>query len=103
MELNKVKDLKLYFKRHKYLFIYFYDDWCSNKTLEIDEFFKTKYDLNKLYIKIKVSNSKKLVNEMALTVYPTLRIYNKEELISEISCNIDNLKDKINEIYNFIK
>ena len=103
MELNKLKDLKLYFKRHKYTFIYFYDDWCSNKTLEIDDFFKTKYDLNKVYIKINVSNSKKLVQEMGLTVYPTLRIYNKDELISEISCNIDNLKDKINEIYNFIK
>ena len=102
MELNKVKDLHFYFKRHKYLFIYYYDDWCSNKTLEIDNFFKNKYDINKQYIKINVSNSKKLVQEMALTVYPTLRIYNKDELISEISCNIDNLKDEIEKIYNFV-
>ena len=39
---------------------------------------------------------------MAVTVYPTLQIYNKDELISEISCNIDNLTDEIDKIYNFV-
>ena len=101
MELNKIKDVRLYFKRHKYIFIYVYDDWCYNKTIDIDEFFKSKYDLNKIYIKINVSSSNKIVKELELTVYPVIRIYKHEELISEISCNINNLKNEIEKIYIF--
>ena len=62
MELCKLKDLKIYQKKKKKIFIYFYEEWCKNITSLVDTFFKEKYDLNKLYVKIKVTKSKDIID-----------------------------------------
>jgi hypothetical protein len=101
MEIQKVKDLNLYFKRHKYCFVYIYDSWCSSITLDLETFFKSKYDLNKLFLKICVSNSQ-LIQTLGITVYPIILIYNKDKIISELPCNTLNVIVNLEKIYNFL-
>jgi len=101
MEIQKEKDLNLYFKRHKYCFLYIYDSWCSSITLDLETFFKSKYDLNKLFLKLSVSNSQ-IIQTLGITVYPIILIYNKETIISEIPCNTQNIISNVEKIYNFL-
>lgn len=101
MEIHKVKDLNLYLKRHKYCFLYIHDSWCSNTTLELDTFFKSKYDLNKIFLKICVSNAQKIIKTLDITMYPIILVYNKDTVISEIYCT-QNLINNLEKVYNFL-
>lgn len=102
MELCKLKDLKVYQKKKKKIFIYFYEEWCNNITKIIDSFFKEKYDLNKLYVKIKVSKSKDIIDYLDISIFPIIKIYNSYDFKSTLYCNCDDLIGKLNIMYNEI-
>ena len=59
MQIKRFKNIS---KKKKKIFIYFYEEWCKNITSLVDTFFKEKYDLNKLYVKIKVTKSKDIID-----------------------------------------
>ena len=103
MELCKYKDLSLYLeKKQRILLLYFYEDWCNSITEVVDAFFKTKYDLNKMYIKIKVSKSTQIINTLDIETYPIIKIYKKGTLFSQLYCNTKMLSKKLDEIYNIL-
>ena len=64
MFISRTKDLKIFLDRPKIAFVYFFDDFCQEITDTIDSFFKDKYDLNKIYLKVKVSSSPKIIEEL---------------------------------------
>lgn len=102
MEVFKLKDIQLLQKKHTHLFIYFYDDWCHKITDALDLFFKTKYDLNKVYIKVHIKHSKSIINKLNVTSFPVIHIYTFSKLVSIFNCNCQNMIDKINIVYNNI-
>ena len=103
MEISKIKDLNLLMNKTKYIFLYIHDTWCSDITLQIDNFFKDKYDLNKNYIKIQVSKKPSLIKKLDITFYPIIKIYHNNEIISELSCNTLNFIENLEKLYNFFK
>jgi hypothetical protein len=98
MDLDIIKSLKL--NKSKYTIIYFYDDSYKSITKIVVNYFNNKYDLNKNFIKINVTKSHKIISILDLTIYPIIHIYNKEELISSMSCYIPNFIINLDKIYN---
>ena len=101
MEVSRIRDITTYIDKTPYLFIYFYENWCKKYTDMIDLYFKNKYDLNKKYVKVHIKN-KKIIEDLQVTSFPSLKIYNNKELYDDISCG-DNIIDIINNIYIFLK
>ena len=102
MIICKLKHLKIYQKKHKIIFLYFYGDWCDTITHKIDSFFKEKYDLNKIYIKVPVDKGKSILNAYDITSYPIINIYEFDTLLSTLYCNCHDILTKINIVYNNI-
>lgn len=103
MEICKYKDLSLYLnKKYSVVFLYFYEDWCNSITPIVDSFFKNKYDLKNIYIKVKVSSSQQIVNTLDIETYPIIKIYKHSTLFSQLYCNTKNLSQKLEEIYNIV-
>ena len=100
MLVNKYKDIVKF--KNKIIYIHFYDDFCSDIMKNIDLFFQEKYDLNKIYLKIKVSLSTKLVQKMDITTYPIIKIYKHLNEIGEIYCNNDDYLFNLEKLYNNI-
>jgi len=98
----KIKELDIYFKPYKVIFIYFFEPFCLTTTNLVDNFFKDKYDLNKQYLKIQVSNSKKIIEKLDVTTYPVIKIYKNNKEISEIFCTNNTFIDNLEKIYNNI-
>ena len=95
---DSLKNLKL--QKYKYTIIYIYDKNYEVITKLVDKFFKDKYDLNKRYLKIDADKSKKILEELDVTVYPIILCYNKEELIMTVSCYIPNFIQNLEKVYN---
>lgn len=102
MIITKVRDLNKFIQKSSILFIYFYEDFCKDITLKIDNFFKEKYDLNKNYLKVKVSNSENIINKLDVTIYPIIKIYKSKINVGEIYCNNNNLLYNLEKTYNNI-
>jgi hypothetical protein len=102
MLISRTKDLKIFLDRPKIAFVYFFDDFCQNITDTIDSFFAEKYDLNKIYLKVKVSSSPKIIEELELTTYPIIKVYNNKKVVEEIYCNSDNRLEILEKLYNSI-
>ena len=98
MDINRIKDIDTYLEKSKYTFIYFYDDWCNEQTEQIDNYFKNKYDLNKMYLKVHIKN-KKIIEHLQVTYCPCIQIYNKKIFIKDIECNQENTMENINKNY----
>ena len=98
----KIKELDIYFKPYKIIFIYFFETFCLTTTNLVDNFFKDKYDLNKLYLKIQVSNSKKIIEKLDVTTYPVIKIYKNNKEIGEIFCTNNKFIDNLDKIYDNI-
>ena len=99
MELNRLKDIQNYQKRKKKIFLYFYEDWCNIITEKIESFFKEKYDLNKILIKVKAKN-KNITDHFDVNTYPIIKIYDGYDFKSILFCNTNNLLNKLELIYN---
>jgi hypothetical protein len=87
-------------------FVFFYDPIISNNEALIniiDGYFKTKYDLNKKYIKINVSKKNQLKN-YNINYAPCIVIYSKSnEVLGEISLienNEKNIIECLEKYYN---
>ena len=103
MEVYKVKDIELYLnKKKRVLFLYFYEDWCHSLTEIIDSFFRNKYDLNKMYIKVKVSQSKQIIDKLDIETYPIIKVYKCQQLYSQIHCNSNSILQNLESIYNIV-
>lgn len=102
MIITKWKEFELLSKKSKIMFIYFYEDFCSDITNTIDTFFNNKYDLNKKYIKIKVNNSKKIIQLLDITTYPIIKVYKNNKSVGEIYCNNNNFNDNLEKLYHNI-
>ena len=100
MEVCRTKDINTYIDKSKFLFVYFYDDWCKKYTDMIDLYFKGKYDMNKQYVKVHIKN-KKIIENLEVTSFPSVKIYNKTELY-DINCN-DSIIEILNNFYIFLK
>jgi len=98
----RVKELDIYFKPYKIIFIYFFDSFCLNTTNLVDNFFKDKYDLNKQYLKIQVSKSKKIIEKLDVTTYPVIKIYKNNTEINELFCTNNIFIDNLDKFYNNI-
>lgn len=100
MELNRLSDIQHFQKIKKKIFLYFYDDWCINTTTLLDSFFKEKYDLNKIFIKVKVKNKKEITDFFDINIYPIIKVYSGYDFKSILYCNTKKLLEKIEIIYN---
>ena len=95
---DSLKHLKL--QKYKYTIIYIYDKNYEVITELVDNFFKDKYDLNKRYIKIDADESKKILDELDVTVYPIILCYSKDEFIMAVSCYVPNFIENLEKVYN---
>jgi len=102
MLISRTKDLKIFLDRPKIAFVYFFDDFCQEITDTIDSFFKDKYDLNKIYLKVKVSSSPKIIEELKVTTYPIIMVYNNKKVVDEIYCNNVDRIEILEKLYNTI-
>jgi hypothetical protein len=99
MIIKRSKDLRVFLERPKIAFVFFFDDFCQEITTNVDNFFKEKYDLNKMYIKVKVSDAPRIVEELDITTYPIIKIYNHMKCVGELYCNNDNLLENLEKLY----
>tara|TARA_B110001450_G_C17614795_1_gene478817 strand:- start:109 stop:420 length:312 start_codon:yes stop_codon:yes gene_type:complete len=103
MDIDKIKDIELYLNKTKYLFVYFYGDWCSNLTENIDTYFKNKYDLSKKYVKVNIKNEK-IIEKLGITSFPLIKLYEYGNFLKDINCtNDEQLLQNINNSYIFLK
>ena len=88
------------------IFMYFYDSTIEsfkNNTLEIDNFFRNKYDLNKKYTKIDISKNKQAIKNYNLLYVPCFNIYNKNKSKETTISLLENkFLNKIEKYYNIV-
>lgn len=80
--LNKKKIIN-YFKKNKYVLIYFWGDWCNSckilyYTLKI---IKKKFKNRIIIKKINVDKNKSIINKYNIQSIPTLIIFNYNKII----------------------
>ena len=103
MEISKLKDFQVFSKRKKYIFMLVYDTWCNDIKTKLEEFFKNKYDLNKIFLKVCISKCPTLIDTLDITLCPYILIYFNGEIISKLSCYIDNFENNLNNMYNYLQ
>lgn len=103
MEISKLKDFQVFSKRKKYIFMLVYDTWCNDIKNKLDEFFKSKYDLNKIFLKACISKCPTLIDTLDITLCPYILIYFNGEIISKLSCYINNFENNLNNMYNYLQ
>ena len=88
------------------IFMYFYDSTIKsfkNNTLEIDNFFRNKYDLNKKYTKIDISKNKQAIKNYNLLYVPCFNIYNKNKSKETTISLLENkFINEIEKYYNIV-
>lgn len=88
------------------IFMYFYDSTIEsfkNNTLEIDNFFRNKYDLNKKYTKIDISKNKQAIKNYNLLYVPCFNIYNKNKSKETTISLLENkFINEIEKYYNIV-
>ena len=52
-----------------------------------------------MYIKVKVSDSPKIIEELDITTYPIIKIYSHMKCVDEIYCNNDTLLENLEKLY----
>lgn len=86
--------------------MYFYDSTIEsfkNNTLEIDNFFRNKYDLNKKYTKIDISKNKQAIKNYNLLYVPCFNIYNKNKSKETTISLLENkFINEIEKYYNIV-
>ena len=102
MEISKIKDFQVFSKRKKYVFLLVYDTWCNDIKIKLESFFSNKYDLNKIFLKVCVSKCPTLITKLDITLCPYIFIYYDGEIISKLSCYIDNFDNNLNNMYNYL-
>ena len=102
MLITKVSNIDKYKNKNKILFIHIYEDFSKLITEKIDKFFNNKFDLNKIYLKVKANNSPSIIKKLDITTYPIIKIYKNNEEIGEIYCNNSHLLKNLEKLYSNI-
>ena len=100
IELNNFKDVdKLLNDRYKYLtLIYIYDNDIKYKN--IDTYLKKENYNNNIKIVMINSKHKNIMDNLDITTYPIIRIYKERNIIDEIFCSYDNIKEILKQWIN---
>lgn len=99
LELKNNKEFNNIISKRKLVVIYFYSKNCEEITNKINKFLENIYNLNILFYSVDVYKNDSIVKKNDITTFPVLHLYKDNEFIKELFCNINNLNEILNKLY----
>ena len=99
LELKNNKEFNNIISKRKLVVIYFYSKNCQEITNKINKFLENIYNLNILFYCVDVYKNDSIVKKNDITTFPVLHLYKDNEFIKELFCNINNLNEILNKLY----